>query len=95
MLRPFLQVDVFGSAPFSGNPLAVVAGAEGLSTEQMQSFARWANLSESVFLLPPKNSTRRLPGADLHAGSRAALRRSSDAGRLPRLAGERGTTTAP
>ena len=53
MPRPFLQVDVFGSAPFSGNPLAVVADAEGLSTEQMQEFARWANLSESVFLLPP------------------------------------------
>jgi PhzF family phenazine biosynthesis protein len=53
MPRPFLQVDVFGSAPFSGNPLAVVADAEGLSTEQMQDFARWANLSESVFLLPP------------------------------------------
>jgi PhzF family phenazine biosynthesis protein len=53
MPRPFLQVDVFGSGPFSGNPLAVVAEAAGLSTEQMQGFARWANLSESVFLLPP------------------------------------------
>ena len=53
MARPFLQVDVFGSGPYSGNPLAVVADAVGLSTEQMQGFARWANLSESVFLLPP------------------------------------------
>ena len=59
MPRPFLQVDVFGAGSFSGNPLAVVVDAEGISTEDMQTFARWANLSESVFLLPPTT-----PGAD-------------------------------
>ena len=52
MLRRFQQIDVFGAEPFTGNPLAVVLGAEGLSTEEMQHFARWTNLSETVFLLP-------------------------------------------
>lgn len=51
--RRYQQVDVFGSGPFSGNPLAVVHEGEGLSSEEMQGFARWANLSESAFLLPP------------------------------------------
>jgi PhzF family phenazine biosynthesis protein len=53
MLRPFQQVDVFASEPFSGNPLAVVLEAEGLSTEQMQRFSSWTNLSEATFILPP------------------------------------------
>jgi PhzF family phenazine biosynthesis protein len=53
MRRRFQQVDVFGSGPFTGNPLAVVVDADDLSTEEMQGFTRWANLSESTFLLPP------------------------------------------
>ena len=52
MLRRFLQIDVFGGAPFGGNPLAVVLDAEGLSTDEMQRFARWASLSETAFFLP-------------------------------------------
>ncbi len=59
MRRAFRQVDVFGAAPFAGNPLAVVHDAEGLATEEMQRFASWTNLSETVFLLPPTG-----PGAD-------------------------------
>jgi PhzF family phenazine biosynthesis protein len=51
--RGFAQVDVFGSGPCSGNPVAVVLEAEGLSTEEMQRFARWTNLSETTFVLPP------------------------------------------
>jgi PhzF family phenazine biosynthesis protein len=51
--RAFSQVDVFGSGPCSGNPVAVVLDAEGLSSEEMQRFARWTNLSETTFLLPP------------------------------------------
>jgi PhzF family phenazine biosynthesis protein len=50
-LHAFRQVDVFGSAALSGNPLAVVHGADGLSSEQMQAFARWTALSETTFLL--------------------------------------------
>ena len=46
-------VDVFTDRPFAGNPLAVVFGAEGLATEQMQALAREFNLSETVFVLPP------------------------------------------
>jgi PhzF family phenazine biosynthesis protein len=52
-LRPFHQVDVFSDRPYRGNPLAVVVNAEGLSTETMQHFANWTNLSETTFLLPP------------------------------------------
>jgi PhzF family phenazine biosynthesis protein len=49
----FTQVDVFTDTPLRGNPLAVVHSAQGLSDTQMQSFARWTNLSETTFLLPP------------------------------------------
>jgi PhzF family phenazine biosynthesis protein len=47
----FAQVDVFGSGSCSGNPVAVVLDAEGISTEEMQRFARWTNLSETTFVL--------------------------------------------
>lgn len=49
----FRQVDVFASAPFLGNPLAVVVGADDLSDEQMAQIANWTNLSETTFLLNP------------------------------------------
>ncbi len=49
----FTQVDVFTDQPLRGNPLAVVHGADSLSDAQMQAFARWTNLSETTFLLPP------------------------------------------
>ena len=53
MKRPFCQIDVFGSAPYRGNPLAVVLDGAGLSTGEMQRFAHWMNLSETTFVLPP------------------------------------------
>ena len=58
MPRLFHLVDVFGGAPFSGNPLAVIANGEGLSDgglsdDEMLRIARWLNLSETTFLLPP------------------------------------------
>lgn len=49
----FKQVDVFASAPFKGNPLAVVFDADALSGDEMQAIARWTNLSETAFLLAP------------------------------------------
>jgi len=52
MENAFQLVDVFGDGPFTGNPLAVLDGT-GLGTEQMQQIARWMNLSETTFLLPP------------------------------------------
>jgi len=51
--RPFKQVDVFTDTAYLGNPLAVVLDGAGLSSEDMQRFARWTNLSETTFLLPP------------------------------------------
>jgi PhzF family phenazine biosynthesis protein len=51
--RPISQVDVFTSVPYRGNPVAVVHDGTGLSTEDMQRFAHWMNLSETTFLLPP------------------------------------------
>jgi PhzF family phenazine biosynthesis protein len=51
--RRFSQVDVFGSGPCSGNPVAVVLDAERLGDEEMQRFARWTNLAETTFVLPP------------------------------------------
>lgn len=56
MSRRFSLVDVFGVAPFSGNPLAVVADAEGLTPDEMQAITRWLNLSETTFLLPPTDA---------------------------------------
>ncbi len=55
MLRAFAQVDVFTTTPYSGNPVAVVLDAAGLSTEEMERFARWTNLSETTFVLPPSD----------------------------------------
>ncbi len=52
-LRAFKQVDVFTATPYRGNPLAVVMDGRGLSTEQMQHFTNWTNLSECTFILPP------------------------------------------
>lgn len=51
--RRFTQLDVFTATPLKGNPLAVVHGAQGLDDAQMAAFARWTNLSETTFLLPP------------------------------------------
>ena len=51
--RPFAQVDVFTAQPYLGNPLAVVLDGTGLSDTEMQNFARWTNLSETTFVLPP------------------------------------------
>lgn len=49
----FSQIDVFGESAFGGNPVAVVHDADSLSDAEMESFARWTNLSETSFLLPP------------------------------------------
>ena len=51
--RRFKQVDVFTDTAYLGNALAVVLDGDGLSDEAMQRFARWTNLSETTFLLPP------------------------------------------
>ena len=52
-MRRLHIVDVFSADPFLGNPVAVVLDAEGLSAAEMQKIARWTNLSETTFVLPP------------------------------------------
>ena len=51
----FVTIDVFTSTQFAGNPLGVVLNAEGLSGGQMQTIAAEFNLSETTFVLPPKD----------------------------------------
>ncbi|MDE2092950.1 MAG: PhzF family phenazine biosynthesis protein, partial [Burkholderiales bacterium] len=53
LTRRFMQLDVFADRPMLGNPLAVVIDAQGIDDAAMQAFARWTNLSETTFLLPP------------------------------------------
>lgn len=55
--RPYKQVDVFTTTPYWGNPLAVVLDGQGLTDEEMQRFARWTNLSETTFVLPPTQAS--------------------------------------
>jgi PhzF family phenazine biosynthesis protein len=52
-MRAYKVVDVFTSKPLLGNPVAVVLDGDGLDSAQMQAIARWTNLSETTFLLPP------------------------------------------
>lgn len=52
---PFHQVDVFSAVPFKGNPLAVIAAADGLDDATLQQIANWTNLSETTFLLRPQD----------------------------------------
>jgi trans-2,3-dihydro-3-hydroxyanthranilate isomerase len=52
-------VDVFAPRAFAGNPLAVVFGADELTTEQCQALAFEFHLSETSFLSAPTE-----PGAD-------------------------------
>lgn len=58
-MHQFNQIDVFASVLTEGNPVAVVHDADGITDEQMAAFARWTNLSETTFLLPPTD-----PAAD-------------------------------
>ncbi|WP_084101775.1 PhzF family phenazine biosynthesis protein [Demequina sp. NBRC 110051] len=51
--HPFRQVDVFGSGPYRGNPVAVILDADSLSDTQMQRIATWTHLSETTFVLSP------------------------------------------
>ncbi len=70
--RAFKQIDVFTATPYFGNPLAVVLDASGLDDAAMRRFANWTNLSETTFLLPPKD-----PAADY------AVRIFTPGGELP------------
>ncbi|ADD43969.1 PhzF family phenazine biosynthesis protein [Stackebrandtia nassauensis] len=53
--RDFAQVDVFGQAPYLGNPVAVVLDGDGVEDEVMRRIANWTNLSETTFVLSPND----------------------------------------
>jgi PhzF family phenazine biosynthesis protein len=50
--RRFAQVDVFGTRPATGNPVAVVLDGDGIEEGCMQQLARWLNVAETTFVLP-------------------------------------------
>ena len=58
MRLDFDVVDVFTDRPFVGNQLAVVHGAERLSTEQCLAIAREFNFSETTFPASPSAADR-------------------------------------
>jgi PhzF family phenazine biosynthesis protein len=55
-VRRYLQLDVFADRPGAGNPLGVVFDAADMDVEDMQAYAAWANLSETIFFLPPTSA---------------------------------------
>src|SRR3954470_21887855 len=52
----YTTLDVFTDQPFGGNPLAVFCDQAELTTERMQAIAREFNLSETVFIVPPRDA---------------------------------------
>jgi trans-2,3-dihydro-3-hydroxyanthranilate isomerase len=58
----FVQLDVFSTQPFEGNPLAVFLDGRGLSDQEMQALAREMNLSETTFILPREPAVERERG---------------------------------
>jgi trans-2,3-dihydro-3-hydroxyanthranilate isomerase len=56
MPRRYKVLDVFTREALTGNPLAVVLDSEGLDAAAMQRIAREFNLSETVFVLPPRDA---------------------------------------
>ncbi len=57
MKKQFYTADVFTTRRFGGNPLAVFPEGDRLDDAQMQRIAREFNLSETVFVFPPSDST--------------------------------------
>ncbi len=90
----FLTLDVFTGTRFGGNPLAVFPEAEGLTDAEMQALAAEMNLSETTFVLPPRdpandarvrifNRTAEMPFAGHpNVGTAWALRGRAKDGRL-------------
>lgn len=51
----FNQINVFSQQNCAGSAVAIIHDADALSPSDMQSIARWLNLSETAFLVPPTN----------------------------------------
>jgi trans-2,3-dihydro-3-hydroxyanthranilate isomerase len=58
---PYVLMDVFTSRALEGNQLAVFTNAHGLSDDELQSFAREMNLSETTFIFPEANAAQGTP----------------------------------
>ena len=71
-------IDVFAEAPLTGNPLAVVQDADGLSDEQMRRIAGEFSQAETTFLLQSTRADLRLrsftaSGAEVFGAGHNAL----------------------
>src|SRR6187399_2389557 len=75
----YVLVDVFAREPFAGNQLAVVLGADGLSTQQLQAIAQEFNLSETTFPVR-RTAEDELAGADYRVRIFTASREIAFAG---------------
>src|ERR1035441_3293406 len=72
------MIDVFADAPLTGNPLAVVQGADELSDEQMRRIAGELNQAETTFILQSARADRKLrsftaSGAEVFGAGHNAL----------------------
>ncbi|MEU1409328.1 PhzF family phenazine biosynthesis isomerase [Streptomyces sp. NPDC005728] len=93
-MHSYVVVDAFARVPLAGNPVAVFFAGDDLDAGQMQRIAREMNLSESTFVLEPRQR-----GTDAHVriftpvnelpfaghpllGTAIALGRRTDADRL-------------
>ncbi len=56
----YLLVDVFTDRPFGGNQLAVFVEGDRVPEALMQPIAREMNLSETTFVLPPRDAANTL-----------------------------------
>jgi trans-2,3-dihydro-3-hydroxyanthranilate isomerase len=72
MRLPYDIVDVFTDRPFAGNQLAVVHGADDLTTEQCLAIAQEFNFSETTF-----------PSAEVTGGREYATRIFTPGGEIP------------
>ncbi|MCW2364921.1 putative PhzF superfamily epimerase YddE/YHI9 [Sphingobium sp. B7D2B] len=52
MILPFVQVDAFAHAPFTGNPAAVMPLDHWLADDVLQAIAQENNLAETAFTVP-------------------------------------------
>jgi trans-2,3-dihydro-3-hydroxyanthranilate isomerase len=75
----FIQLDVFTSEAFAGNPLAVFPEAAGLTDDEMMKIAREMNLSETVFVLKPESKQQTANSKQQAEGDVS----STDAGQRP------------
>ncbi len=72
------MIDVFADTPLSGNPLAVVEGADHLEDDVLRLIAREFNQSETTFILKSDRADRRLrsftaSGAEVFGAGHNAL----------------------